>query len=165
MLNHVLELLTIGDITFLSGVGIILFVSLIQAFSSKKPWTYILNRLGKALNADLESKILELEALEKNDQEYDLTRMNDLEKRQKDFYEFYQESDAKEARRRILRFADELRAKQNHSEEFFNDILDDVSAYEKYCKDHPKFENKRVTAAISMITETYNCCLREDNFL
>ncbi len=165
MFEQLIKLLTIGDITFLSGVGIVVVMSLVQAFSSKKPWTYILNNAGKAMNADLEAKIMNVEALEKADQEHDIGRIMALEEKQEKFYDFYRESDAKDARRRILRFADELRAKQKHSEEFFNDILDDVSTYERYCKDHPKFENKRATAAINMITETYNICLREDSFL
>lgn len=68
-------------------------------------------------------------------------------------------------RNRILRFADECRRGVGHSEEFFNQILDDVTTYERYCAEHPAYLNGKAERAIERINEVYQECSKKDNFL
>lgn len=72
---------------------------------------------------------------------------------------------AKEARMRILRFYDELCANIEHSESFFEDILDDCKFYENFCANHKDFENHRGKAAIDYIDETYRKVKQHGGFL
>lgn len=74
-------------------------------------------------------------------------------------------AEAKSARVRILRFADECRREELHSKEFFDSCLDDIDVYEKYCKAHPLFENNKTTASTKIIKELYNRCLLENDFI
>lgn len=69
------------------------------------------------------------------------------------------------ARRRILKFDDELRRKTEHSEESFNQILQDIKDYRDYCKAHDEYENDRAVSAISHIRETYQQVKNENRFI
>ena len=72
---------------------------------------------------------------------------------------------AKQARMRILRFYDELCAGMEHSESYFEDILDDCKYYESYCDTHKDFKNHRCEAAIAYIDETYRNLKQTGRFL
>lgn len=69
------------------------------------------------------------------------------------------------ARRRILKFDDELRRKTEHSEESFNQILQDIKDYRDYCRAHDEYENDRAVSAISHIRETYQQVKNENKFI
>lgn len=69
------------------------------------------------------------------------------------------------ARRRILRFSDEMLRDIRHSEEMFHQVLDDITAYEDYCRDNPDYVNNMATAAIRHIKDKYDECLNEHTFL
>lgn len=75
------------------------------------------------------------------------------------------QKDAEDARNHILRFGDEIKNKVRHSEEYFNQILDDITKYEKYCEEHKDFKNARTVATVQIINEVYQKCLREKDFL
>ena len=75
------------------------------------------------------------------------------------------ENDAKQARSRVLRFADECRRGELHSKEFFDSVLDDIDLYEKFCKSHPKFENNKTVASNRIIKDLYEKCVRENKFI
>ena len=53
------------------------------------------------------------------------------------------ESEATDARYRIIRFDDEIRHHVKHTEEHFNQIMSDLDEYERYCSTHPAIENVR----------------------
>ena len=76
-----------------------------------------------------------------------------------------QEDQATTARVRILGFSDEMLHGVMHSKESFDQILQDIDRYNKYCRDHPSYENARGVAAIAHIKETYKQCLLQDSFL
>ena len=76
-----------------------------------------------------------------------------------------QESEASNARYRILRFDDEIRHKVRHTEEHFNQILDDIDSYEQYCKDHASYKNSKAVSAIENVKRTYERCRQERSFL
>lgn len=75
------------------------------------------------------------------------------------------EADAKQARRRIIDFSDECRRGTRHSEEHFDNVLEDIDAYEKYCAAHPKFENRKAVQSIRFIVEIYDECKRKNDFI
>ena len=59
------------------------------------------------------------------------------------------------ARTHILRFDDELINGIHHSKEYFQQTLEDVDTYEKYCKNHPDYKNNTCTLAIDHIRNVY----------
>jgi len=75
------------------------------------------------------------------------------------------EADAKQARRRIIDFADECRRGVRHSEEHFDNILEDITFYRQYCDEHPKFKNEKASHSIRFIEEIYDKCKRENGFI
>ncbi len=76
-----------------------------------------------------------------------------------------EENEAKGARRRILRFSDELTQQVRHTKDYFDDVLADIDLYERYCKDHPNFPNNRTLMAETNIKAVYQQCLAEHDFL
>lgn len=75
-------------------------------------------------------------------------------------------NDALQARRRILRFNDELLNNVKHSKEAFDDIIEeDLDLYDKFTKTHPDFVNNKCTLAAQHIKDTYLKCEREASFL
>lgn len=73
---------------------------------------------------------------------------------------------ADEARRNILLFDDELRRGDEHSEESFNQILDDCDYYAKFCVIHKDdYKNCKAEVAIENIRHTYQQIKHEDKFI
>lgn len=155
ILRELIPLLQVQDLVWLAGVLAVVLATIIQKASKKyKPWTWLAEQFGKAANKEILEKQDKLE--KKVDcLEEKIKKNDDSDEREK----------ALAARRRILRFADEIRRKERHSEEYFNNILEDVSFYKQYCSDHVNFENEKAVIAIKIIEETYTKCLREDDFL
>lgn len=75
------------------------------------------------------------------------------------------EQDILNARRRILRFNDELLQDIRHSREMFDNVLDDITAYEHYCNQHKDFKNHKVALAIENVNRVYKECMIEHSFL
>ena len=73
--------------------------------------------------------------------------------------------DAQAARRRILRFNDELLRNVDHSKEYFDDILEDIKTYDEYCQANPKFKNGKAAMAEENIVKCYRNCMDKHNFL
>jgi len=72
---------------------------------------------------------------------------------------------ARTSRYRILRFYDEMCEGREHSESHFEDILDDIDAYERYCAKHTDFKNSRGQAAMAYIVEMYGKLKARGGFL
>lgn len=68
-------------------------------------------------------------------------------------------------RYRILRFDDEIRHGVKHTKEHFDQIMEDVTSYENYCRDHEDFPNNKAVFAIINIKNVYEQCVRENSFL
>lgn len=94
-----------------------------------------------------------------------LARLDKMEKRLDKMEAGDQERDAKNARIRILRFGDECQHNVRHSREHFEQVIEDVDAYETYCSDHPEFVNNKATLTIQLIKETYQRRLVDNDFL
>lgn len=129
--------------------------TIVQKLSSKfKPWSWLAEQFGNAINKTTLEKLDKLES-----------KVAELEKRDNQQDEEREKERALSARRRILRFADECRRQEKHSEEYFNNILEDISMYKDYCDTHPMFENEKVIIAIQVIDETYKRRLDKNDFL
>ena len=76
-----------------------------------------------------------------------------------------EEDNMKQVRTRILRFYDEVCEKRLHSENHFEDILDDIDDYEKYVASHKDFKNNRGEAAMRHIKEVYHVEKETGGFL
>jgi len=76
------------------------------------------------------------------------------------------EREAITRRVRILRFGDELRAGQpRHSQEGYDQVLDDIDFYERYCHDHPMFKNNKTKVTTKMIIDAYQKAIDDNDFL
>lgn len=120
------------------------FVSVIVAiFGSAGFWQFIANQSNKEVKTE-------------------------LKKIQTEFTELKESEELKEARnsrRRILRFNDEIINRVKHSREYFDDILEDVNAYESFVRKNPDYQNGKCTLAIENIERVYRECMKEGNFL
>lgn len=127
----------------LKGGGIVFaLLTLVQITPIKvNPWSAIARAIGKALiGGDIMAKLEEH------------IRVDD-------------ERDADMHRYRLLRFNTELLRKTRHTKEEFDEILYSVTYYERYCQDHPKYENNRAVLAIENIKRVYRECLETNDFL
>ena len=111
------------------------------------PWTWLARSIGRAINAELIEKVDKLDK-----------RINQME-------EHDAEREAKSARIRILRFGDECQQQLKHSQEHFDQIIEDIDQYEAYCAAHPNFKNNKAVLTISNIKETYRRRIAANDFL
>lgn len=110
----------------------------------------IARAIGRALNGDVYHK---LDAIEEH--------LVELEAKVQRTDDAREETNAKDARRRAIQFADSLRhGDQTPSEENFNDVMDDITFYEHYCNDHHNFQNEKAVHSINLIKEEYANFLR-----
>lgn len=70
-----------------------------------------------------------------------------------------------ECRRAILIFDDDLYMGTKHTQERFNDILDEIDIYQHYCDSHPEYPNNKAAAAMDHIKEVYDDCRANHKFL
>lgn len=68
-------------------------------------------------------------------------------------------------RTRILQFNNELLRDIRHTREDFIEILSEIDKYERYCKEHPDYENNRAVHAIANIGRVYDERLQKHDFL
>lgn len=149
-----MEILNAQDFVWIVGVLLAGGATIVQRASKTfKPWTWLAEQFGRAINKDMLDKLDSLQgrmaALEESDKRQDAEQAKQL---------------AVAARRRILRVADEIRKGVRHSEEYFTSALEDVSYYKNYCDEHPDFENSKAVISSKIIEETYKQCLLEDDF-
>ena len=52
-----------------------------------------------------------------------------------------------------------------HTKEHFDQILRDITSYERYCDDHPHFENNTTVLTSQRIKDIYEDCLAKADFL
>ena len=129
-------------------VGAFATLTVLQVAPIKiNPWTWIARAIGRAINAEVIDKVGKLE-----------TEVQTIKKNT-------EEHEAKSARVRILRFGDEILHDVKHSQEHFNQVLLDITEYEEYCSKHPEFRNNVTGITTKRIMETYERCLKENNFL
>lgn len=147
--------MTFGEIFLGSCGGLAGLLTLIQVIPIKvDPWSAIARGLGKALNKGVMEKLEDVERDVKN-----------LKQGSESLKARIDKDGADACRNRILRFSDELRRGVEHSEEFFNQILEDMSDYERFCADHPDYKNSKAECAVEKINSVYKHCMEKDSFL
>lgn len=135
--------------------AVILLMTFVQITPIKvNPWSWIAKHIGRAINGEVIADIAKIRGDIK-----ELQEQQDEQKRRRE------EDKADEARNRILRFSDELRMHQGHSEEMFDQVLRDIDKYEKYCREHPDYKNSKAMDAIQLTREVYHECKQEDRFI
>lgn len=113
-------------------------------------WKWLFRTIGKALLQPLDQELAKMRE-----------SIDDIGKRMDAQEARLEISDVEDARRRILRFADEERHEITHSEEHFGLINDDMRLYTNYCKDHSDYQNMKADSAMDIIKAKY----KEGNFL
>lgn len=155
MMEWMHSILTTQNIVWMCGMVAILISTLMQGLTKRfKPWSYLAKQIGKAVNGEMLDKLDNMQKQIEN-----LEKKNERQDRLRD------KTEALAARRRILQFADEVRRKEKHSEEYFNNVLEDISDYKEYCNTHPEFENEKAAIAIRIVGEAYTHCVQTDAFL
>ena len=140
--------MSIKEIAQWTGGSLFIILTLIQIAPIKiNPWTWLIRKFGDALSDNTIAKVDNL-----------IRKVDLLEKD-------ISQDRAQNARSRILRFGDEIRLKQKHSKDMFDSTLIDIDIYEKYCAKHTEFANNITLATITIIKDTYQECLINNNFL
>lgn len=111
------------------------------------PWSWLARKIGRAMNGEVLDRVDKLEGLVES-----LRATAD-------------EREAKSTRIRILRFGDEILHGQEHSKEHFDQVLQDITEYQQYCKDHPGFKNNMTELTTRQIMSTYSELWEEHRFL
>ena len=140
----------------LGGSGALFIVlALIQISPLKiNPWSAIGRVIGQALNKDVMDELKTIKKAQADTRQTldDHIRMDD--ERNADLHRTY-----------ILRFNTELLRGIKHTEEDFNEILYNIDCYERFCEEHPKYQNNRAVHAIRHIKKVYDEHLENGTFL
>lgn len=139
---------TVKQIGLYGGGIALILMTLVQIAPIKiNPWSWIARFVGRAINGEVIEKVDALSADVKKNKEDDNEQWASL------------------SRSHILRFGDEILHGVSHSKEHFDQVLLDITKYEKYCESHPKYLNNIANATIEQIKKTYQKCLDENKFL
>ena len=125
--------------------------AVLVAMLTSKAWDLIINRVNrKDSKEDKQDRVLQ--ALK--DIRKDITSISNK----------VDENAAVLARTHILRFNDELINGVEHTQEYFNQQLQDIDTYEAYCESHPQFRNTYAILAIQNIQTTYSSLMEKGAF-
>jgi hypothetical protein len=105
-----------------------------------------------------------LEAVDKLDKKVD-ERFDLLDGRIKTVANKVDERAAVSARVRILKFSDELQEGRMHSKDSYDQCISDITYYEKYCSENPKFKNGQTELTVDYIKHNYAERLEKHDFL
>lgn len=155
-LSEIINSLNLGNISVIC----FLILSLVEISPIKiNPWSALIKWLARLSGiSDLKTEIVQLrDRMDELDKKIDSMKISNDEKNQL--------KEALAARRRILRFNDELLQKVKHSKEMFDDVLSDISDYDRYCRTHPDFVNQRAVFAEQNVGNAYKKCMEENDFL
>lgn len=111
------------------------------------PWSWLAKRVGRSINKEL------MDQFEMIDRKVDKLETN------------MERAAATNNRTKIIRFASEIRLRQKHSKDYFDEVMGAITEYDQYCEDHPDFKNSITQASSKLIEETYHECLRDNTFL
>lgn len=138
---------TIGMLEAVGG-GIVALATIIQIAPVKiNPWSWAARAIGRAVNGELIKEVGDIKTgMAKMGEDLALQR-------------------ALDSRWRIIRFNDELLQAKRHSKECFDQVLEDITAYTKYCEEHRDFKNEKAKMAIENVERCYRKCMEDRDFL
>lgn len=147
--------MSIQEILTMSGGALAILMTLVQVSPIKvNPWTAVGRVIGKLVNKEVMDQLQTITKKQAETREVldDHIRMDD--ERNADMHRAY-----------ILRFNTELLRGIKHTEEDFNEVLYNVDCYERYCEEHPRYQNNRAVHAIRNINRVYDECMANHDFL
>lgn len=140
--------MTIREMILGGGGAVLVLMTIVQLMPIKiDPWTAIARAIGRAINGEV------LEQVGRLEQEVQRVRSSIAEEK------------AVNCRARILRFGDECLHGGRHTKDHFDQTLRDITAYERYCEEHPDFVNNVTRLTSDRIKEIYRKCLDNNDFL
>lgn len=159
------------DTLGLSFLIVVLF-SLIQISPIEiNPWSFIARIVGNALNRDVINRINDIEKISKASRDEMLENYKETKQEitglRKELFDTKQElyeTRAISCRIRILHFEDEVQHSIRHSKESFDQVMSDITYYENYCKNNPKFLNNMIDIVIKHIKDVYTRQLETHDF-
>ena len=149
LLEYIKELVTNPGVIFIGAITVVEFVPI-----KINPWKTTFAWFGRAINGEL---IVKMDKLEQE--------VRDSKQETKDLRNVCDERDATLRRTHILHFNDEILHGIKHTKEHFDQILEDITDYNNYCDEHPKYENDKAVFAIDNIKRTYQKCMDNNSFL
>lgn len=117
------------------------------------PWSWLLNKAGMILNRSV------LNEIRKTNE-----KVHSIEISQEELKYSFNQAEAITARRNIVEFGDSLFRDNYRSQDSFEQVLDDIDLYEKYCRKHPEFKNNQTVITSHVIKEVYEDCLKRKQF-
>ena len=140
---------------------------LLAAMAAPGFWELLKGLVDKAMNRKRVTNEELADSLKEIRKGYD-SQQKDIDSLKDSFKTMREEEevkDAQAARRRILRFNDELLRSIDHSKEYFDDILEDIKIYNRYCDEHKDFANGKTVMAKKNIEHCYEQCMEKHSFL
>lgn len=131
----------------MDGSGVLVIILTLVQLSPIKidPWSAIGRAIGRVFNGAVIEKLDKMEAAQVETRRRLDEHIRVDDERNADLHRAY-----------ILRFNMELRRGMQHTDEDFNEILYNIKCYERYCKDHPEYQNNRAVHAIKHIENVYD---------
>lgn len=141
-------ILSVKEILLGGGGLVLVLMTLVQIAPIKiNPWSALAKSIGKAINADISS------------------RLDEIEKKLDEHIKMDDRRSADNFRAQILHFNNELLRPIYHTKEEFIEVLAKIDEYERYCEEHPEYPNNRAVLAIENIREVYKERLKKRDFL
>lgn len=130
---------------------------LVQRKDNKEDCSKKIIEMIKKLDEKFDEKIAELDnrSIERNER---------LDKKIDKLDEELTERGIIACRVRILKFLDEILEGWQHSKDSYNQVIQDITNYERYCAEHPLFKNHQAVAAIEHIKADYQERLEKNDF-
>ena len=144
-------------------VGFSALVTIIVEFSKgiqSKPITQFLSWIGSKTNQVL---LTELGSMKKGIKDL----KSDLDDLREDYDKLREDTEKRNiihVRVRILRFGEEVKNGVDHSKESYDQALEDIDTYEKYCASHPKFVNNKTARTKKLIIASYDKHMENGDF-
>lgn len=140
--------MTIKELLLGGGGLLLILMTLVQIAPIKiNPWSALAKAIGKAVNADVTSRLAEIEEKLDGHIKTDDRRTAD------------------NLRAQILHFNNELLRPICHTKEEFIEVLAKIDEYDRYCERNPDYPNNRAVLAIENIREVYMERLKKRDFL
>lgn len=147
--------LTVGQICGgLAGIVVLLSIFIEITPIKINPMSAFLSWIGRKTSGDVLKRLDDMEG-----------QFTDLSKKVDRIEYSNDKRNAISCRVRILKFGDECRTHVKHSKESFDQILEDIDVYERYCDVHPEFRNNRTVLSTQFIKGAYQKCVEDNDFL
>ena len=130
---------------------------LLQRRDNKEDCSKKIIEMIQKLDEKLDEKVAELDgrSIERNDK---------LNKKIDKLDDELSERGAISCRVRILKFMDEILEGWEHSHDSYVQVMQDITNYLNYCREHPEFKNHQTEASIEHIKTDYQERLEKNNF-